>query len=140
MSRKSREIVLGIGLVGLILEAIAAHPALAVDKIKLFKVTTPRGEIVVGLTSEDLGRIDGRDANALSRAVQGNGSLEVWQYAPRTVSGEVKQAPLQQIALLAGTTLRVERYKSPIKVIPINEIRMRPGPPPPLKEVPSRGT
>jgi hypothetical protein len=65
----------------------------------------------------------------------------VWQYTPRkTVSGEVKEAPLQQVALLAGTTLRVEPYKSPIKVLPINEMRMRQGPPPLLKEVPSHGT
>jgi hypothetical protein len=46
----------------------------------------------------------------------------VWQYAVRkSSSGDLEQAPLHKIGLIAKESLRVEPYASPLKVLPIDE-------------------
>jgi hypothetical protein len=97
----------------------AASIALAQDKATtLFKVITVKDEIVIGLNAEELGAIGGQDAGAVAKALAAKGELTVWQYAVRHApSGELEQAPLRKIGLLANSSLRVEPYTSPLKVI-----------------------
>jgi hypothetical protein len=48
--------------------------------------------------------------------------MSVWQYAVhKSSSGDLEQAPLHKIGLLATDSLRVEPYASPLKVLPIDE-------------------
>jgi len=50
------------------------------------------------------------------------GSMSVWQYAVRKApAGDLEQAPLHRIGLIASESLRVEPYASPLKVVPIDE-------------------
>jgi hypothetical protein len=85
----------------------------------LFKVVTVKDEIVIGLNAEELGGLGGQDAGAVAKALAAKGELTVWQYAVRHApSGELEQAPLRKIGLLANTSLRVEPYASPLKVLP----------------------
>ena len=125
MTTTSRQIVLGVGLAGLMIEAIVSHPALAVDKVKLFKVTTPKEEIVIGLTKDELDRLPGKNADGVTKILSDNGSMRVWQYAVRRgVSGEPEQAPVKSFFLTANTAVQIEPYKPQMRVVPITEERM----------------
>jgi hypothetical protein len=107
---------------GLLMIALAtvASAAWAQDKAtSLFKVITVKDEIVIGLNAEELGTIGGQDAGAVAKALASKGELTVWQYAVRHApSGELEQAPLRKIGLLANSSLRVEPYVSPLKIVP----------------------
>ena len=65
------------------------------------------------------GAVGGQDAGAVAKALAAKGELTVWQYAVRHApNGELEQAPLRKVGLLANTSLRVEPYASPLKVVP----------------------
>lgn len=87
--------------------------------VQLFKIVSAKDEIVVGLSTEELAALGGSDAPALARALKEKGTLGLWQYATRkAASGELEQAPLRKIGVLAQDSLRVEPYKTPLKVLP----------------------
>jgi len=99
----------------------ATQTAWGEDKvtIALFKVITVKDEIVIGLNADELDRLGGRDAGAVARALAAKGEMTVWQYAVRKAqNGDLQQAPLHQIGLLANSSLRVEPYSSPLAVLP----------------------
>jgi hypothetical protein len=122
MSQTSRRLLLGIGLTGLLMESVAMQPAFAADKVSLFKVITTRDEIVIGLTDGELAQIEGGNAGGIAKMLVGKGSMSVWQYAVRKANtGDLEQAPLRKIGLMANESLRVEPYASPLKVVPIDE-------------------
>jgi len=113
---------LAIARRGVLMLALAtvASAAWAQDKpTTLFKVITVKDEIVIGLNTEELGNVGGQDAGAVAKALAAKGELTVWQYAVRHApNGELEQAPLRKIGLLANSSLRVEPYSSPLKVVP----------------------
>jgi hypothetical protein len=122
MSKKSNRLLLGLGLAGLILESVVSHPALATDKVSLFKVITSKDEIVIGLTDDELSQLEGKNAGGVAKLLASKGSMTVWQYAVRKAeAGALEQAPLRQVGLLSNESLRVEPYTSPLKVIPIGD-------------------
>jgi len=85
----------------------------------LFKVITVRDEIVIGFSAAELNELGGRDAGAISRSLVTKGTLSVWQYAVRKApNGDLEQAPLRKIGILAHDSLRVEPYPTPLKVLP----------------------
>lgn len=125
MSKMSKQALLGIGLAGLLFE-IVARPALSVDKVSLFKVTTPRGEMVIGLTYDELTRMKGHDAGAVAQAIANQGALDVWQYGERKVGkGEIVHVPIKFVGLQWRDAIRVENYPTRTKVVPISEYSMR---------------
>jgi hypothetical protein len=125
MSTTSRQIVLAVGLAGLLVEAVVSHPSLAQEKIALFKVVTPQDEIVIGLTKDELARMPGKDSGAVQKVLNDSGEMNVWQYAVRRgVSGEFEQAPLKKIGLSASDDIHVEPYKTQLRVVPITEVNM----------------
>jgi hypothetical protein len=113
--------VLGFGLAVLVLEFfLSQQSALATDKISLFKVITTKGEIVIGLTDDELSKIDGRNAGGVAKMLAAKGAMTVWQYAVRKAeTGALEQAPLRKIGLMANASLRVEPYTSPLKIVPV---------------------
>ncbi len=122
MSPNSSRLLLGIGLAGLIMECIVIQPAFAADQVSLFKVITAKDEIVIGLTADELARLEGNNAGGIAKMLVAKGSISVWQYAVRKApTGDLEQAPLRQVGLIASESLRVEPYVSPLKVIPIGE-------------------
>ena len=119
----SKRLLLGLGLATLIMESVVIQPAFAADKVSLFKVITARDEIVIGLADDELKAMDG-NAGGVAKALVSRGSLSVWQYAVRkSAGGDLEQAPLHKIGLIAKDSLRVEPYATPLKVLPIDETR-----------------
>jgi hypothetical protein len=50
------------------------------------------------------------------------GSMSVWQYAVhKSAEGNLEEAPLRKVALIASESLRIEPYASPLKVLPIDD-------------------
>ena len=120
--KTSKRLLLGLGLAGLIMECTVIQPALATDKISLFKVITSKDEIVIGLSDNELAQMEGNNAGGVAKMLVAKGSMSVWQYAVRkAANGDLEQAPLRQVGLIASESLRVEPYASPLKVIPIEE-------------------
>ncbi len=55
----------------------------------------------------------------MARALLGKGELTAWQYAvKKAANGDLQQAPLRQVGLLAHASLRVEPYATPLAVLP----------------------
>lgn len=107
----ARAIVLG-------LIAGFAVPAFAAEGTKLFSFVSENEDIVAALTPGD--EALGEDAGAIGKALHERGSLTVWRYSVRKAKdGELEQAPLKQISVQAGGTLRVERYTTPLRVVPL---------------------
>jgi hypothetical protein len=120
--RLSKRLLLGLGAATLFMESIVIQPALAADKVSLFKVITSKDEIVIGIGEADLAQIEGQNAGGIARALVAKGSMSVWQYAVRkSAGGDLEQSPLHKIGLIANDTLRIEPYATPLKVLPIDE-------------------
>ncbi len=96
---------------------VAIGPALAAEQAtKLFTIVTEKDETTVALTKEDAAL--GDDAAAISKALRERGTLTVWRYAARKAKdGELEQAPLAKISLQAQGTLRIEPYRTPLRVV-----------------------
>jgi hypothetical protein len=83
----------------------------------LFKVVTVKDEIVIA--AAELDQLGGRDPGKIASSLTAKGSLSVWQYAVRkSSSGDLEQAPLRKIGIIAHESLRVEPYSTPLKVLP----------------------
>ena len=84
----------------------------------LFKIVTVKDEIVVGLNDAELKDLGG-DAGGIAKAIAAKGSLSLWQYAvTQGKDGERQVAPRGKVGVLANSSLRVEPYKQPFKVLP----------------------
>jgi len=85
----------------------------------LFKVITVKDEIVIGLSGAELAELGGQDAGAVARALVAKQTLTVWQYAVhKAANGDLEQAPLRKVGLIAHDSLRVEPFTTPLKVLP----------------------
>jgi hypothetical protein len=99
---------------------MATHIAWSQDKARtmLFKIITVKDEIVIGLNTDELERLGGQDAGVVARALAAKGEMTVWQYGVRRgPNGELQQAPIQKIGLLAHSSLRVEPYTTPYTIV-----------------------
>jgi len=118
----SKRLLLGLGLATLIMESAVIQPAFAADKVSLFKIITAKDEIVIGIADDELAQLDGENAGGIAKMLVAKGSMTVWQYAVhKSASGDLEQAPVHKIGLLASDALRVEPYATPLKVLPIDE-------------------
>ena len=93
--------------------ALAAMPASAET---LFKIVTVKDEIVIGLNDAELKDLGG-DAGGIAKAIAAKGSLTLWQYAVGQKDGERFVGPRAKVGVLASSSLRVEPYKQPFKVL-----------------------
>jgi len=119
MSTFSRRNALAGGALAMLLTA--AQPAFSEEKgmTKLFKIITIKDEIVIGLSESELGQIGGNDAGAVAKALAAKGEMTAWQYAVKHgANGDLQQAPLRQVGLLANASLRVEPYTTTYAVVP----------------------
>jgi len=120
MSNLSRRNALAGGALAVLLTT-TAQPAFSEDKgmTKLFKIITVKDEIVIGLDAAELSQVGGDDAGAVARALASKGQMTAWQYAVKHgQNGDLQQAPLRQVGLLANSSLRVEPYTTTYAIVP----------------------
>jgi hypothetical protein len=127
--------LLFVGAMALTHNAFVQAASAQENVMKLFKIITVKDEIVVGLSpdelvklkegivsglsSDELGKLGGQDAGAIAKTLAAKGEMTVWQYAVRkNANGDLEQAPLHQVGVLANNSLRVEPYSTPLKVLP----------------------
>jgi len=95
---------------------VTGGPALAAEQaVRLFTVATYEDETVVAPTAEDTALTD---AAAVGKALTDWGSLTLWYYAVRKATdGEFEQAPREKISVRAQGVLRIEPYRTPLRVV-----------------------
>jgi len=75
-----------------------------------------KDQVVVGLTRADAAMAG--DVGEIGKALRSRGSMSFWRYAVRKgKDGELEQAPLSKISVLANDSLRIEPYTTPLRVI-----------------------
>ena len=120
----SRRLLLAVGMATFAMTSLATRPGFAADKVFLFKVITTKDEITIGIPEDELAQIDGKDAGGIAKMLVAKGSMSVWQYAVhKSSSGDLEQAPLRKVGLIASDSLRVEPYNTPLKVLPIDDTK-----------------
>ena len=98
--------------------ALLLAAALPAQAETLFKIITVKDEIVIGVNDTELRHMGG-DAGGIAKAIAANGSISLWQYAvTRDKDGSQVVAPRAKVGILAASSLRVEPYKQPFKVLP----------------------
>jgi hypothetical protein len=83
----------------------------------LFKIVTVKDDIIVGVSDAEL-KTFGGDAGGIAKAIAAQGALTLWQYAVGQKDGERFVGPRAKVGVLAASSLRVEEYKQPFKVLP----------------------
>lgn len=97
-------------------------PGSARQAVLLFKITSVRDEIVIGLAPEELLAMGGSDAGAIGRALSHGGELTAWQFVVRRrQDGTLEQAPLRRISILRHESVRVEPYTTPLPIASIRQ-------------------
>jgi len=117
-SRRLIQLALAAAVIATTGPSLAQTAGKADAATSLFKVVTVKDEIVIGLSGPELDQI-GRDAGGIARTLVSQGTLTAWQYAVhKAASGDLEQAPLRKVGLIAHDSLRVEPYATPLKVLP----------------------
>ena len=120
----SKRLLLSVGAAAFVVASPMIQPASAADKVSLFKIVTVKDEIVIGIPDDELAQLDGKDAGGVAKMLKAKGAISVWQYAAhKSATGDLEQAPLRKIGLIAADSLRVEPYASPLKVLPIEDTK-----------------
>lgn len=104
-------------IAGAVLAAAVFAAAMPASAETLFKIVTVKDDITVGLNDAELKEFGG-DAGGIAKAIAAKGSLTLWQYAVTQQGADRVVAPRAKIGVLANSSLRVEPYKQPFKVLP----------------------
>ena len=102
--------------VALLATAALAAPAAASASgaMTLLQVVGPRGNVVIGVTAQELeawGR--GEAVTVVAERLQAAGTITVWQYAVgRAADGSLQMQPRARIALLRTEAMRIEPYSA----------------------------
>jgi hypothetical protein len=85
--------------------------------VRLFKVVSPRDDIVIGIEAGQLGAGSTPEVQRFAALLADKSPLTVWQYASqKEAGGALVQAPLRQVALFKNELLRIEPYTTPLPI------------------------
>lgn len=114
-----RGVFLGLMLLPAAL-AVRAVRAQAPAPVQLFKMVSPRDEVIVGVDAAQLGAGTGPAVGRLAAQLAAKGQLTLWQYAShKDAGGALVQAPLKQIVVFRNELLRIEPYATPLPIQPM---------------------
>jgi hypothetical protein len=104
----------------LVMTGLSFQLAVAQDKeaVRLFKIVSPRDEIVIGVKAQSLRSGTGTDVENLATGLTSKGQISAWQYAVKKGDdGSLRQAPLKQVVVLKHETIRIEPFTSSLPVV-----------------------
>jgi hypothetical protein len=102
----------------LLILAPAAHGQAA--GVRLFRVTTTRGEVTMGFTPADLARLgEGNEVERLARALAREGQITGWHYAvTRAPDGSTRFAARDRVAVMRQDGVSIQPYEAALPVAP----------------------
>jgi hypothetical protein len=113
------------GLVPAILLAVAAAPpataqAPSPPAVKLFKVVTTRGDLIIGITPGDLTTLGtGPEVERIARRITQDGHFTAWRYdVTRAPDGSTRFGTRLRIAVMRQDSLTIEPYAPALPVAP----------------------
>lgn len=96
------------------LSAAAQTPA---ESVTLFKVVSPRDEVIVGVTRAEFPALAG-GGDALARKIAADGQMSVWRYTVgRGEGGALAMVPSGRVSLFAAGIVRIEPYAATHPVV-----------------------
>lgn len=91
--------------------------AQAAEAVTLFKVVSPRDEVIVGVTPAEFPAIAG-GGEALARKIAADGQMSVWRYqVGRGEGGALAMVPAGRVSLFAAGIVRIEPYAAAHPVV-----------------------
>ena len=99
--------------------ALTVHGQTATG-VTLFKIVSPRDDVVVGVAADQLGKGSEPAVQRLAALLAEKGQVTLWQYASaKQADGALVQAPLRQVVVFKSELLRIEPYSTPLAIKPI---------------------
>ena len=94
-------------------------PVKAAGGVTLFKVVTPKDDMFVGLSAEELDKLGaGAPVEALAKKIAAEGQMTLWQYGVKHgEQGQLVFAPIGKVSVFAAGIVRIEPYKPAYDVI-----------------------
>jgi hypothetical protein len=88
--------------------------------VRLFRVVTTRGEVTLGFTPEELGRMgEGNEVDRLARALARDGQITGWNYAvARAADGSTRFAARGRVAVMRQEGVMIQPYAAALPVAP----------------------
>lgn len=98
-------------------------PALAQpsgEEVRLYRLVTMRGDVLVGLTQRELASLGGGpEVERIARRIAQAGQLTAWRYSvTRAPDGSTRLATRERVAVLRQDALMVEPYAPALPVAP----------------------
>lgn len=119
MNSFHRRALVSFALLPAILMARKVRAQAASAPVLLFKVVSPRDDIVVGIEPAQLAAGATPPVQRLAAMLAEKGQLTLWQYASqKDAGGALVQAPLRQVVVFKNELLRIEPYGTPLPVKP----------------------
>lgn len=111
-------LTLGLLFTAAIARLTASPARAAAAGLSLFRVVTMRGDVLIGLTRQDVADPD-PDADRLARRIARDGQVTAWRYAPRRgPDGTTRLAPSGRVCLLRQDVLMLEAHEPTLPVLP----------------------
>jgi hypothetical protein len=104
---------------GVVMSPIAVSSRVqAAGGMSLFKVVTPKDEIFIGLTAEDIEKLGaGAPVELLAKKVAAEGQMTLWQYGvKRDEKGQMIFGSIGKVSIFAAGVVRIEPYKPAYEV------------------------
>jgi hypothetical protein len=110
-----RRLTLALPALALAVPASAQAPA-----VMLFRIVSPRDEIIIGLTPAELAAMgSGPEAERIARKLAADGQVGAWRYVVgRAADGATRYGATGRIAIMKQDTYRIEPYRAALPVAP----------------------
>jgi hypothetical protein len=99
--------------------AVMLGTARAAAGMVLFRVISPRDEIFVGISNEELAALgSGAQAELIARKIATDGQMTLWRYSvQRGADGGLVMAPAGKVGLFAAGIVRIEPFTAAHPVV-----------------------
>lgn len=110
-----RRLALALPALALAVPAAAQAPA-----VLLFRVVSPRDEVIIGLTPAELAALGtGPEAERIGRKLATDGQIGAWRYVVgRAADGSTRYGATGRVSILRQDTYRIEPYSAAIPIAP----------------------